>query len=565
MQEINEFLILIDQYLGSSWWFVPLLLGTGIFFTVYLGFPQVRYFSFALKVVRGRFDKKSDQGDTSHFQALTTALSGTVGTGNIAGVAFAIHLGGPAALFWMLATAMVGMTTKFVEVTLSHKYREKISDGTMSGGPMYFMKNANFLLLGKKIDMKWVGILFAFATVLSSFGTGSLPQINSISNSIYSSFGIDKMLTGGILAILLGVVIIGGIKRIAKITERLVPFMAVVYVIGAFSVILFNLENIVPSFISIFSEVFTGSAAVGGFLGASVSFAISRGVNRGLYSNEAGQGSAPIAHASAKTNEPVSEGLVAILEPFIDTIIICTITGLVLLSSGVWNEKHHNLFARADLEVLDRVYSENNNEDVENLFNYLNGNSAIDKYNGSLVVSSGIIQEELTLIHARSIAEDILVYDNDGELYTGNLTVITGKIQENLNIEGKSLVHSAPLTAIAFDRGFLGDYGNYIVRIGLLLFAFSTAIAWSYYGDRAMTYLFGAGSVIYFRIVYVIGFFIASFADTTIIWNVSLITIALMTVPNLIGLIWLRQEVKSTIKEYWINFKKEWPNEKTPE
>ena len=565
MQEINEFLISIDQYLGSSWWFVPLLLGTGIFFTVYLGFPQVRYFSFALKVVRGRFDKKSDQGDTSHFQALTTALSGTVGTGNIAGVAFAIHLGGPAALFWMLATAMVGMTTKFVEVTLSHKYREKISDGTMSGGPMYFMKNANFLLLGKKIDMKWVGILFAFATVLSSFGTGSLPQINSISNSIYSSFGIDKMLTGGILAILLGVVIIGGIKRIAKITERLVPFMAVVYVIGAFSVILFNLENIVPSFISIFSEVFTGSAAVGGFLGASVSFAISRGVNRGLYSNEAGQGSAPIAHASAKTNEPVSEGLVAILEPFIDTIIICTITGLVLLSSGVWNEKHHNLFARADLEVLDRVYSENNNEDVENLFNYLNGNSAIDKYNGSLVVSSGIIQEELTLIHARSIAEDILVYDNDGELYTGNLTVITGKIQENLNIEGKSLVHSAPLTAIAFDRGFLGDYGNYIVSIGLLLFAFSTAIAWSYYGDRAMTYLFGAGSVIYFRIVYVIGFFIASFADTTIIWNVSLITIALMTVPNLIGLIWLRQEVKSTIKEYWINFKKEWPNEKTPE
>jgi len=565
MQEINEFLILIDQYLGSSWWFVPLLLGTGIFFTVYLGFPQVRYFSFALKVVRGRFDKKSDQGDTSHFQALTTALSGTVGTGNIAGVAFAIHLEGPAALFWMLATAMVGMTTKFVEVTLSHKYREKISDGTMSGGPMYFMKNANFLLLGKKIDMKWVGILFAFATVLSSFGTGSLPQINSISNSIYSSFGIDKMLTGGILAILLGVVIIGGIKRIAKITERLVPFMAVVYVIGAFSVILFNLENIVPSFISIFSEVFTGSAAVGGFLGASVSFAISRGVNRGLYSNEAGQGSAPIAHASAKTNEPVSEGLVAILEPFIDTIIICTITGLVLLSSGVWNEKHHNLFARADLEVLDRVYSENNNEDVENLFNYLNGNSAIDKYNGTLVVSSGIIQEELTLIHARSIAEDILVYDNDGELYTGNLTVITGKIQENLNIEGKSLVHSAPLTAIAFDRGFLGDYGNYIVSIGLLLFAFSTAIAWSYYGDRAMTYLFGAGSVIYFRIVYVIGFFIASFADTTIIWNVSLITIALMTVPNLIGLIWLRQEVKSTIKEYWINFKKEWPNEKTPE
>ena len=565
MQEFNEFLIFIDQYLGSSSWFVPLLLGTGIFFTFYLRFPQVRYFGFALKVVRGRFDRKDDQGDTSHFQALTTALSGTVGTGNIAGVAFAIHLGGPAALFWMLATAMVGMTTKFVEVTLSHKYRERISDGSMSGGPMYFMKNADFFLFGKKIDMKWVGIMFAFATVLSSFGTGSLPQINSISNSMFSSFGIDKMLTGGILAILLGIVIIGGIKRIASITEKLVPFMAVVYIIGAFSVIILNYQNIIPSFISIFSEVFSGSAAVGGFLGASISFAISRGVNRGLYSNEAGQGSAPIAHASAKTNEPVSEGLVAILEPFIDTIIICTITGLVLLSSGVWNEKHQNLFAKADLEVLDRVYYEEVDEDVESLFNYLNGNSSIDKYSGSLNVKSGSISEDLTLIHARSIAEDVLIYNSSGDIYSGDLNVVNGKIQENVSVEGKSLVHSAPLTAIAFDRGLFGSYGNYIVSIGLLLFAFSTAISWSYYGDRAMTFLFGGGSVVYYRIIYVIGFFIASFADTTVIWNVSLITIALMTVPNLIGLLWLRKEVKSTIKDYWVDFKKEWPNEKTPE
>ena len=565
MQEFNEFLIFIDQYLGSSSWFVPLLLGTGVFFTFYLRFPQIRYFSFALKVVRGKFDKKDDQGDTSHFQALTTALSGTVGTGNIAGVAFAIHLGGPAALFWMLVTAMVGMTTKFVEVTLSHKYREKISDGSMSGGPMYFMKNADFRLLGKKVDLKWVGILFAFATVLSSFGTGSLPQINSISNSMFSSFGIDKMLTGGILAILLGIVIIGGIKRIASITEKLVPFMAVVYIIGAFSVIIFNYQNIVPSFISIFAEVFSGSAAVGGFLGASISFAISRGVNRGLYSNEAGQGSAPIAHASAKTNEPVSEGLVAILEPFIDTIIICTITGLVLLSSGVWNEKLENTFAQADLIFLDKVYSEDNENNVKDLFNYLNGNSGISMYNGSIDVIDGKYSQEISILHARSIAEDILFYDNNEEIFNGTLDIIDGKVQNDIIVKGKSLVHSAPLTAIAFDRGFFGNYGNYIVSIGLLLFAFSTAISWSYYGDRAMTFLFGAGSVLYYRIIYVIGFFVASFADTTVIWNVSLITIALMTVPNLIGLLWLRKEVKSTISKYWIDFKKEWPNEKTPE
>ena len=565
MQEFNEFLIFIDQYLGSSSWFVPLLLGTGVFFTFYLKFPQIRYFGFALKVVRGKFDKKDDQGDTSHFQALTTALSGTVGTGNIAGVAFAIHLGGPAALFWMLATAMVGMTTKFVEVTLSHKYREKISDGSMSGGPMYFMKNADFRFFGNKVNLKWVGIMFAFATVLSSFGTGSLPQINSISNSMFSSFGIDKMLTGGILAILLGVVIIGGIKRIASITEKLVPFMAVVYIIGAFSVIIFNYQNIVPSFISIFSEVFSGSAAVGGFLGASISFAISRGVNRGLYSNEAGQGSAPIAHASAKTNEPVSEGLVAILEPFIDTIIICTITGLVLLSSGVWNEKHENTFAQADLIFLDKVYTEDKEEDVKDLFNYLNGNSGISMYSGNIDVIDGRHSNEISILHARSLAEDILFYNNDEEVFNGTLNVVDGKLQNDLIVKGKSLVHSAPLTAIAFDRGFFGNYGNYIVSIGLLLFAFSTAISWSYYGDRAMTFLFGAGSVVYYRVIYVIGFFVASFADTTVIWNVSLITIALMTVPNLIGLLWLRKEVKSTISKYWVDFKKEWPNEKTPE
>ena len=565
MQEFNEFLIFIDQYLGNSSWFVPLLLGTGVFFTFYLKFPQIRYFGFALKVVRGKFDKKDDQGDTSHFQALTTALSGTVGTGNIAGVAFAIHLGGPAALFWMLATAMVGMTTKFVEVTLSHKYREKISDGSMSGGPMYFMKNADFRLFGNKVNLKWVGIMFAFATVLSSFGTGSLPQINSISNSMFSSFGIDKMLTGGILAILLGVVIIGGIKRIASITEKLVPFMALVYIIGAFSVIIFNYQNIVPSFISIFSEVFSGSAAVGGFLGASISFAISRGVNRGLYSNEAGQGSAPIAHASAKTNEPVSEGLVAILEPFIDTIIICTITGLVLLSSGVWNEKHENTFAQADLIFLDKVYTEDKEEDVKDLFNYLNGNSGISMYSGNIDVIDGRHSNEISILHARSLAEDILFYNNDEEVFSGTLNVVDGKLQNDLIVKGKSLVHSAPLTAIAFDRGFFGNYGNYIVSIGLLLFAFSTAISWSYYGDRAMTFLFGAGSVVYYRVIYVIGFFVASFADTTVIWNVSLITIALMTVPNLIGLLWLRKEVKSTISKYWVDFKKEWPNEKTPE
>ena len=216
MQQLNEILGIIDSIVGSSsQWFPYVLLGTGLFFTIYLKFPQVRYFGFAIKVLKGKFNNSEDEGDTSHFQALTTALSGTVGTGNIAGVALALHVGGPAALFWMLITAAVGMCTKFVEVTLSHKYREKTGDGTMAGGPMYFMKN--------KMNMGWLAILFAIATVLSSFGTGSLPQINSISTSVKSTFGIELWVTGLVLSILLGVVIIGGIKRIAAVTEKLVP------------------------------------------------------------------------------------------------------------------------------------------------------------------------------------------------------------------------------------------------------------------------------------------------------------------------------------------------------
>ncbi len=390
MNKLNDILSLIDSYIGGSQWFVFLLLGTGIFFTIYLKFPQFRYLKHSLRIVRGKFDREGDQGDTSHFQALTTALSGTVGTGNIAGVALAIHLGGPAALFWMLVTAALGMTTKFVEVTLSHKYREKAQDGSVAGGPMYYMKN--------RLNLKWLAAIFAVATVLSSFGTGNLPQINSISNSLFETFGVNHMLTGGILAVLLGFVIIGGIKRIAKVTSRLVPVMALVYFIGAIAVILYNYENIIPSLEAIFGDVFTGTAAAGGFLGGSIAFAFNRGVNRGLFSNEAGQGSAPIAHAAARAHEPVSEGLVALLEPFIDTIIICTLTGLVLLSSGVWTEKLENTFQEADLVVLNGTYSENNKQDVDELHNYLVGKTELPLFTGNLTVSNGIIQNQPTIM-----------------------------------------------------------------------------------------------------------------------------------------------------------------------
>ena len=569
MQAINNFLGTLNSYIGDHDWFMFFLLGTGLFFTLYLGIPQFRYFRHAIRIVRGKFDKKGDEGDTSHFQALATALSGTVGTGNIAGVALAIHIGGPAALFWMLVTALFGMCTKFVEVTLSHKYREKTEDGTMAGGPMYYMKNANFTLGGKKVNLKWLAIIFAIATVISSFGTGNMPQVNSIADLMDSTFGLNRMLVGGVLAILLGFVIVGGIKRIASVTEKLVPFMAVIYIVGALIVIISHSENIIPSFQAIFGQVFSGSSAAGGFLGASVMFAFRKGVGRGLFSNEAGQGSAPIAHASAKGHEPVSEGMVAILEPFIDTIIICTITGLVILSSGVWKEKHENTFEYADLVVLNQPFDESADDHHLEVRDYVLFGNDLLEFNDSLIVSNGQIENgNITVIHANSFAEDVVIkkYDENDELalFTGVIPVSDGSPEdlEDVVWQGKSLVHSAQLTSIAFTTGFMGDFGKYIVTIGLLLFAFSTAISWSYYGDRAMTFLVGSKGVMPYRIVYILGFFVAAFTDTTVIWTFAGLAIAIMTIPNLIGIFWLRKDMKRTVEKYWTDFEKEYPEEK---
>jgi AGCS family alanine or glycine:cation symporter len=546
LDAVNDFLIFLDGFLGSAIWFPTFLLSVGIFFTFYLGFPQIRYFKHAIGVVLGKFDKAGAKGDTSHFQALSTALSGTVGTGNIGGVALALHLGGPAALFWMWMTAFFGMTSKFVEVTLSHKYRTETEDGSIAGGPMYYME--------KGMNAKWLAIIFAIATVLSSFGTGNLPQINSIAAGLESTFSLDPLITGSVLSVLLALVIIGGITRIAKVAAAIVPTMSFIYIFGAFAVIIPNLGNIIPSFASIFSDAFTGSAATGGFLGATFAYAFDRGVNRGLYSNEAGQGSAPIAHAAARTDEPADEGMVSILEPFIDTIVICTITGLVILSSGVWMEKFDNEFQRADMNFVSGHLLESNTDHKQELFSYLNGDeSAVTSYSGDVILQNGQIQNlnDFTLIAARSFAENI-VFSRDGNAISGSLSVSDGQLVDTaVAVNGRSLLHSVPLTTVAFTRGLLGDYGKYIVSIGLMLFAFSTAIAWSYYGDRAMTYLLGAKSVLPYRVAYVLAFFYAALADTTIIWNVSLITIVLMTAPNLFGLLFMHRDMKQTVTDYW--------------
>lgn len=567
MQKINDFLVMLDGYLGGHVWFMVLLIGTGLFFTVYLGFPQIRYFRHAIRITKGKYDHSHDVGDTSHFQALSTALSGTVGTGNIAGVALAIHLGGPAALFWMLLTAAIGMCTKMVEVSISHKYRDILPDGSVSGGPMYYMKKRLNITTrrGKVIRTGLIlGGFFAGATILSSFGTGSLPQINSISNAVFSTFGIKHIITGAILSVLLAMIIIGGIKRIAKVTSVMVPFMAILYLAGSLIVIFSNYENILPSLGSIFGDAFTGSAAAGGFLGASFAFAMNRGVNRGLFSNESGQGSAPIAHSAARAPEPVSEGMVALLEPFIDTIVICTLTGLVVLSSGAWNTKTENHFQTTDMQYVAGTYDDSRSEDVVRLGDHVRGNALLPLFDGRLEVENGVLKTEgVSLIHARSLAENV-TYASGNKPFSGVIEVRNGKLvnPSAFDVTGESLIHSAPLTTFAFSRSVMKGWGKYIVAFGLLLFAFSTAISWSYYGDRAVTFLMGQKYVIYYRIIFVAAFFVASFTDTTIIWSLSYIAIVLMAVPNLIGLLILRKEVKQNVRDYWLTFSKQYPDEK---
>ena len=552
MVAFNDFLLLLDGYLSGSWWFPALLIGTGIFFTFYLGFPQFKFFAHGWRIVTGKYVKEETKGETSPFEALTTAMSGAVGTGNIGGVALAIWVGGPAAIFWMWVTAIFGMTTKFVEVTMAHKYRTTLSDGSISGGPMYYIE--------KGLNMKWVGVLFAALMMICAIGSGNMPQINNIANVLESTFSIPKLLTGLVLGIMLWVIIVGGIKRIAQIASKLVPLMGVVYFGGALIVLIENYQNIIPSFNAIFSQVFTGSAAVGGFLGASFAMSLKLGVARGLYSNEAGQGSSPIAHASAKTEKSVEQGMVSILEPFIDTIVVCSVTALVILSSGAWTQKYENSFDRTSMFIFEGSYSEENADDVDELGkfildrrNFTSNTSSVKNYSGTLSLVDGVIQDdEITIFHKQSIGEDVKFYQA-GNLFSGQLIVSNGSLDDiSIKVEGKSLIHSAELTAKAFSSGVLGNIGEYIVAIGLLLFAFSTAIAWSYYGDRSTAYIFGEGGVRWYRMIYVFSFILAAVIDTEIIWNIAYVVVALVSIPNLIALFVLRKEMKDQVNNYVI-------------
>jgi AGCS family alanine or glycine:cation symporter len=522
---------------------VAALLLAGLITTVSLRFLQLRRLKHGIDVIRGKYDDPSHKGDLSHFQALTTALSATVGIGNIAGVATAMHYGGPGALFWMWVTAVFGMALKYAECTLSQKYRTILPDGTAAGGPMYYIEKG----LGKK--WKPLAVAFAVCTVISSFGSGNSIQAFTVADQMRADVGVPTWITGVISASVIGLVILGGIRRIGLVTSKLVPYMAAIYVIGGLVVLLLHVTELPAMIALVFTSAFKPAAQVGGFAGGTFIFMLTWGVKRGLFSNESGQGSAPIAHAAAKTDEPVREGVVAMLGPMIDTLIVCTITGLVILSTGVWKEKHHEeipVNAQSDITVMRTAAEVQVNGRV----------AAADLVSGAVTVTRGEPAGAQFVYNHSTVDDPVLLAD--GEPWTGSLPVRDGVIDfdaiDGLMLDGQMALNGSPLTAWGFQRGLapiFGSWGYLIVTVGVVLFGISTAISWSYYGDRAVVYLFGPGWVMPYKVVFCVMNFLGAIFSLEIVWNFGDSALGLMSLPNLIALVLLNKKVRELSRDYF--------------
>ena len=456
LQSIDEVIQSYNNYIGS-YAVLAMLVPTGIYFIIRLKFLNVTKIFHSLRVVAGKYDKKGDKGDVNHFKALTTALSATVGTGNIVGVSLAIYFGGPGAIFWMWVTGFLGMIRKYAECTLSHKFRRFNSDGTVSGGPMYYMEYGLKSKLGK--GARVLAVIFAIATILCSLGTGNMAQANSITDALSSSYNIEVWLSGLVITGLVLLVIVGGIRRIAEVTSFLVPFMAIMYFIAAATVLAIMHAEIPAAFRLIFHDAFHGEYAKEAGLLGGLFLAMTWGIRRGLFSNEAGQGSAPIAHAAARTEYPAREGLVASLEPLIDTLIICTLTALVIIVTGAWQED--------------------------------------------------IMGVGMTLVGMSTGLEHIGLH----------------------------------------------AWALHIVTLGLLLFAFSTVISWSYYGSRAANYLLGEKYIKPYSYLYAIFVFLGSVFSIELVWHFVDMVITFMTIPNLIALILLSGVIVRETKSYFDKMK----------
>ena len=516
-QPISDFFSSVIFFEIMGYPFVILLLvGSAIFFTLYFGFPNIRYFWTSINVVRGKYDEiekgdsDSDDGEVSHFQALATAVSGTVGNGNIAGVALAIALGGPGATFWMIVCGLLGMSTKFVECTLGVHYRDVDKDGVVYGGPMYYiskgLKSKGFKKLGA-----FAGGLFAVFCIGGSFGGGNAAQSNQAAEVIENLFMIESSTSSGaviglIMAIIVGLIIIGGIKRIASVTEKVVPFMALLYLMACIYILAINYDFIDNAISLIISEAFNPKAiGVGGIIGV-----LMVGFKRAAFSNEAGAGSASIAHSAVKTKYSASEGLVALLEPFIDTVVICTMTALVIITfnnSDINNQE----FTFGDMTKFDNIEYIDINNDGEK------------EYVMEVENSSGEMEYQ-------TVKGKVL---------------IDGQLEEGAGITQKAFAKYIPFSEI-------------FLTIAVFLFAISTMISWSYYGLQSWKYLFGRGKAadLTYKVLFLIFVIIGAAASMDSIWAFSDAMIFAMVFPNMIGLYFLFPIVKEQLKKYLDAIKK---------
>lgn len=537
-----EIISAIDDFVWGPVMLI-LLVGTGVFLTVRLKFRPWRNLGYALKSTLSKEARTTSrgEGDVSPFSALTTALAATIGTGNIVGVATAMVAGGPGALVWMWISACFGLTSKFSECMLAIKYREVNEKGEMSGGPMYTMKKG---FKNKKLGA-FLGMLFAVFAVIASFGIGNMTQANSIAESVHDTFGVSTTMVGVILTILALVIIVGGIKTISKVSSVVVPFMAIFYVIAGLIVIILNIQNVPAGVAMIFKMAFSFNAVGGGLCGAitaAMMNAMRYGVARGVFSNEAGMGSAAITAAAATTDDPVRQGYINMTGTFWDTIVVCTITGLCIASSGVLGMTDATIKGTYDVESNNIAVVAHDNDKKDANVNYayeLKNSNLILKY-----VDDNSKENTIELTYSEK--------DKQPSVIEGTWNDAAGNeyIFEGGKYEYKEVVKGAALTIAAFSS-VLGKLGGYFVTIGIVLFAFSTILGWEYHGEKAFEYIFNTHKFnMVYRIVFSLVVFVGATTALDVVWNFSDIANALMAIPNLICLLALSGVIAKEVERF---------------
>lgn len=549
VNSLNDMMSAINGVLWHDY-VLFIILGTGVFFLAWSLFQHLSHFSplvaltHGVDVVRGKFDKKDDPGAISHFQALSAALSATVGLGNIGGVAVAIALGGPGAVFWMWVVGFAGMALKMTEVTQSMLYRDTSDPDNPHGGPMYVvskgLKEMSPSLAGLG---KLIGGIFCVTLLISTITGGNMFQAWSVGDVTLKNFGVPNLVTGFILAVICALVIIGGIKRIGQVAGTLVPFMCGLYLVAGIIVIVMNISMVPDLFALIFKSAFSPTEAQGAFLGGAAGTAFLWGMKRALFSNEAGQGSAPIAHAAAKTDEPVREGVVAGLEPFIDTLIVCTITSLVILSTGAWNRTataqldETPMFTQSSEGVWGAEPTELPNLDNNELEQWQPGQTVF------MIGENG--EGARQHIHGK-------VVETNDQFYV-HWNQIKSATSPSLTNSGVYIEYvSASLTSFAFDRSVNG-LGKWLVTIAAWLFAISTMISWSYYGEQGIIYLFGEKSVFLYKIIYCALIVLATsglISTTTELDNLTGIGTGVMLFANIPIMLIFAKKSMGAYKEY---------------